>query len=71
LRGVKTYLSPVLGGIPASDAGSDAGSVLGSSVEVIQALRALADIAAFQAECLAKLSGVPMPDFDVGAEGDL
>jgi len=45
-------------------------SALGSSAELVEVLRAIADISAFNAECLSKLSGVPMPDFDVGAEGD-
>lgn len=36
----------------------------GSDPEVLAALRSLADIAVFQAECLAKISGVPLPDFE-------
>lgn len=45
------------------------GSALGSTGELLQALQAIADISAFNAECLSKLSGLPMPDFD-SDEGD-
>lgn len=47
------------------DVGSQAG--LGSS-EVLAALRVIADISAFNAECLSKIAGVPMPDFDDAAD---
>jgi len=46
---------------------SDAESALGSTDGLLQVLQTIADISAFNAECLAKLSGVPMPDFDVDA----
>lgn len=35
-----------------------------ASGDVVQLLTAIADISAFNAACLAKLSGVPLPDFD-------
>lgn len=36
--------------------------------DAVRLLTVLCDISAFNAECLAKLAGVPMPDFDAGAE---
>lgn len=53
------------------EADSDAestGSALGSTDELVSVLRVIADISAFNAECLAKLSGIPMPDFDDAAD---
>lgn len=46
------------------EAESDTESVAGGLESTAELLRALLDVSAFNAECLAKLSGLPMPDFE-------